>query len=123
MPNKLSQFWQELRRRNVTRVLAVYIAAAFMILELVDMTSDPFGLPDWSMKVAFLILIAGLIIVVIVSWIYDIHPKEGIIKNGLHGPINEIHSFLIWTIISKGQNSNGFIKNLLIVVCPRNDIQ
>jgi hypothetical protein len=34
MPNKLSQFWQELKHRNDTHVLAVYIAAAFMILEL-----------------------------------------------------------------------------------------
>ena len=34
-PNKLTQFWQELKRRNVTRVLAVYIASAFMILCLI----------------------------------------------------------------------------------------
>ena len=80
MPNKLSQFWQELKRRNVSRVLTVYIAVAFMILELVDMISDPFGLPDWSMKVAFFILIAGLIIAVIVSWIYDMGPAVGIVK-------------------------------------------
>jgi len=80
MPNKLSQFWQELKRRNVTRVLAVYIAAAFMILELVDMTTQPFGLPDWSMKVAFFVLLAGLIVAVIISWIYDIHPEGGMVK-------------------------------------------
>jgi hypothetical protein len=80
MPNKLSQFWQELKRRNVTRVVAVYIAAAFMILELVDMIREPFGLPDWSMKVTFFILLAGLIVAVIVSWIYDIHPEEGMVK-------------------------------------------
>jgi TolB-like protein/Tfp pilus assembly protein PilF len=79
-PNKLSQFWQELKRRNVTHVLAVYIAAAFMLLELVDMISEPFGLPDWSMKAAFFILIAGLVIALIVSWIYDIHPKGGLVK-------------------------------------------
>jgi len=86
-PNKLSRFWQELKRRNVTRILTVYIAVAFMILELVDIVSDPFGLPDWSLKVTFYILIAGLIIVIIVSWIYDIHPKEGIVKTG---PIREV---------------------------------
>ena len=77
--NRLSQFWHELKRRNVTRVLAVYIAAGFMILELVGMMSDSFGLPEWSWKVTFFILLAGLIIAVIVSWIYDITP-EGIEK-------------------------------------------
>lgn len=79
-PNKLSGFWKELKRRNVTRVLAVYIAVAFMILELVDMITEPFGLPEWSMKVAFFILLAGLIITVVVSWIYDIRSDQGIVK-------------------------------------------
>jgi len=80
MPNKLSKFWQELKRRNVTRVVAVYIAVAFMVLELVDMISEPFGLPEGSLKVAFFILLVGLLIAVIVSWIYDIHPEGGLEK-------------------------------------------
>lgn len=79
-PYNLSRFWQELKRRNVTRVLAVYIAAAFMILELIDIISEPFGLPDWSLKMALFILITGLFITIVISWIYDIHPKEGIVK-------------------------------------------
>ena len=74
-PNKLSQFWQELKRRNVTRVLTIYIAAGFMIFELVDIVSEPFGLPDWSLKLAFFILIAGLFITIIISWIFDVTPK------------------------------------------------
>ena len=80
MPNKLSQFWQELKRRNVTRVLAVYIAAAFMLLELISMFSEQIGLPDGTWKVAFIISLAGLVIAVIISWIYDIHPEGGIVR-------------------------------------------
>lgn len=80
MPNKLSKFWQELKRRNVTRVIAVYIAAAFMILELINMFSEPLGLPERTLLVAFFISIAGLVIAVIVSWVYDIQPEGGIIK-------------------------------------------
>ena len=45
-PNRLSQFWQELKRRNVVRVITVYAASAFVILELVDIITEPFGLPD-----------------------------------------------------------------------------
>jgi len=73
--NKITQFWQELKRRNVTRVVAVYIAVAFMVLELVDMISEPFRFPEGSLKVAFFILLAGLVIAVIVSWIFDLTPK------------------------------------------------
>ena len=80
MPNKLSKFWQELKRRNVTRVLAVYIAAAFMILELINMISEPLGLPEGTLIVAFFISLTGLVLAVIVSWIYDIQPEVGVVK-------------------------------------------
>lgn len=51
-----------------------------MLLELLDMISDPFGLPEWSMKVGFFVLLAGLIALLIISWIYDIRPEGGIVK-------------------------------------------
>ena len=51
-----------------------------MLLELISMISDPFGLPEGTLKVAFIISLAGLVITVIVSWVYDIHPEGGIVK-------------------------------------------
>ena len=102
-PNKLSQFWQELKRRNVTHVLAVYIASAFMILELVDMISEPFGLPEWSMKVVFFILLAGLAITVVVSWIYDIRSEGGLVKTQTAGKVKDeaiVNSTNGWKIAS-----------------------
>lgn len=80
MPNKLSKFWQELKRRNVIRVITVYTGAAFVILSLVDMIREPFELPNWSIKLIVVLLSIGLIIAVILSWIYDIHPEEGVVK-------------------------------------------
>jgi len=78
--NRISQFWQELKRRKVVRVITVYAAAAFVILELVDMIADPFGLPDWTFRLVVVLLTIGFLISVIVSWIYDIHPEGGIVK-------------------------------------------
>ena len=78
--NKLSQFWQELKRRKVVRVIAVYGAAAFVILELVDIVSPSLGLPTWTLNFAIVFLCIGFIIAVILSWIFDITPK-GIKKN------------------------------------------
>ncbi len=77
--NKISNLWQELKRRKVVRVVTVYTAVAFVILELVDIIAEPFGLPDWTLKFVFVILFIGLIISIILSWIYDITP-EGIEK-------------------------------------------
>ncbi|MEN8193962.1 MAG: hypothetical protein ABFS12_14155, partial [Bacteroidota bacterium] len=80
MPNRLSQFWQELKRRNVIRVITVYAGAAFVILELTDIVAPSLGLPDWTLNFIIILLCVGFIIAVIISWIYDVHPEGGIVK-------------------------------------------
>jgi TolB-like protein/Tfp pilus assembly protein PilF len=79
-PNKLSQFWQELKRRKVVRVITIYAAVAFVILQLVEILAPSLRLPDWTMNFILVLLIIGFIITVIVSWIYDIRPEGGIVK-------------------------------------------
>jgi TolB-like protein/cytochrome c-type biogenesis protein CcmH/NrfG len=76
--NPLS-FFQELKRRKVIRVITVYAAAAFVILELVDILSPSLGLPTWTLNFILVLLCVGFVLAVILSWIYDITP-EGIEK-------------------------------------------
>ncbi len=79
-PNKLSRFWQELKRRKVVRVITVYAAAAFVILELTDIVAPSLGLPNWTLNFIIILLCVGFIIAVILSWIYDVQPEGGIVK-------------------------------------------
>jgi len=79
-PGKLSQFWQELKRRKVTRTITVYAAAAFVILELVSIIVEPLKLPEWTLPLIIVLLCVGFIIAIILSWIYDVHPEGGIVK-------------------------------------------
>jgi TolB-like protein/Tfp pilus assembly protein PilF len=79
-PNKLSRFWQELKRRNVVRVVTVYAGAAFVILELVSMSEEPFGLPDWTFVIAAVLLAIGFFIAIVISWIYDRNTEGEIVK-------------------------------------------
>ena len=101
--NKLSNFWQELKRRKVVRVITVYAAAAFVILELVDIINEPFGLPDWTLKLVVVILAVGLIVAIILSWIYDIHPEGGIVKTQPAHELKEADKHVsssTWKIVS-----------------------
>jgi len=77
--NKLTNFWQELKRRKVVRVVSVYAAAAFVILELADIVAPSLGLPDWTLNLIIILLSVGFIIAVILSWVFDVTP-EGIEK-------------------------------------------
>jgi TolB-like protein/Tfp pilus assembly protein PilF len=72
--NNLSQFWQELKRRKVVRVVSVYAAAAFVILELVSIIVEPLKLPEWLLPVVIVLLCIGFIIAIILSWIFDVTP-------------------------------------------------
>jgi len=73
-PNKLSQFWQELKRRKVIKVVTMYAATAFIIMEASEIMLPRLGLPDWIVTLVIVILIAGLPVTVILSWIFDITP-------------------------------------------------
>lgn len=78
-PNKFSQFWQELKRRNVVRVITVYAGAAFVIIELINNITEPLRLPEWTPTLVIVLLAIGFPIVIIFSWIFDLTP-EGIEK-------------------------------------------
>ena len=73
-PNKLSQFWQELKRRKVIKVMAMYAATAFIIIEAGDIILPRLGLPDWTVTFIIILLIVGFPISIILSWIFDVTP-------------------------------------------------
>jgi TolB-like protein/AraC-like DNA-binding protein/Tfp pilus assembly protein PilF len=79
-PAGLSGFFQELKRRKVVRVITVYAAAAFIILELMSIVVEPLQLPSWTLSMVIVLLVIGFIIAVILSWIYDVHPEGGWVK-------------------------------------------
>jgi TolB-like protein len=79
MPNKLSRFWKEVKRRNVHRSLAVYAGTSYVIFEASSIIFPRWGLPDWTVDAVLYLLIAGLFITFIISWIYDVTP-EGVQK-------------------------------------------
>ena len=78
-PNKVTQFWQELKRRRVIKGIAMYAATAFIILEVVDIVSPALLLPSWTLTLVVVLLAVGFPIVVIFSWIFDL-TSEGIKK-------------------------------------------
>jgi len=79
MPNKLFQFWQELKRRRVIHVIVVYATAAFVILEAVDIIFPRLNFPDWTVTFVMILLAVGFPIALIFSWIFDVTP-EGLEK-------------------------------------------
>ncbi len=73
--------WQELKRRGVPRVMAMYAATAFIVIEASDIIFPRLGLPDWSVTLMIILLIVGFPVAFVLSWIFDITPR-GVVKTG-----------------------------------------
>ncbi len=78
-PYNVSWLWDELKRRKVIRVIAAYIATAFVLIELILIISPHFQLPSWVLPLVFILFGIGFIVSVWVSWIFDKTPS-GIIR-------------------------------------------
>jgi TolB-like protein len=78
-PNIIVRFWQELKRRKVFKVIAMYAGTAYVIIQVVEMLSDPLHMPPWITTLVIILLSAGFPVVAVLAWIFDLTP-EGIKK-------------------------------------------
>jgi TolB-like protein/Tfp pilus assembly protein PilF len=70
-------FFSELNRRNVFRVIVLYVISSWVILQAADVLSGILPVPQWTGSFVFLLLALAFPMVVIFSWVYEITP-EGI---------------------------------------------
>ena len=73
----MSGFFEELQRRKVYRVAAAYIIAAGFIIQIGSAVFPAWELPNWTLRVVVVLLLAGFPVALILAWAYDVTP-EGI---------------------------------------------
>jgi TolB-like protein/Flp pilus assembly protein TadD len=104
-PTLLLRIWNELKRRRVTKVVTVYAASAFIIMEASEIMLPRLGLPDWIVTLIIIILIVGLPVAVIFSWIFDITPEgiektKSIKEESIAGEVDITNKWKVATIAS-----------------------
>jgi TolB-like protein/predicted Zn-dependent protease len=67
--------WAELKRRNVIRTALLYCVASWLVLQVADVLFGIIGVPDWSLRLVFGILLLGLPIALIFSWVFELTPE------------------------------------------------
>jgi TolB-like protein len=70
----LSQLFEELKRRNVFRVAFAYLAASWLILQVVELVLENTSAPDWVMQVFLLAVAVGFPFAVLFAWAYEMTP-------------------------------------------------
>ena len=75
MPN----FFQELRRRNVVRVVGAYLIVGWVLMQIATALEESLNLPEWFDGVVVSLLIVGLPVAIIVSWVFDL-TADGVVR-------------------------------------------
>ena len=71
----MSGFFKELQRRKVYRVAAAYIIAAGFIIQIGSAVFPAWELPNWTLRLVVVLLLAGFPIALILAWAYDVTPQ------------------------------------------------
>ena len=73
----LSQFFAELKRRNVYKVAVAYVVAGWAVAQGIAQILPVFDVPNWVVRLAVLFIISGLPVALGLAWAFEITP-EGI---------------------------------------------
>ena len=97
----------EIKRRKVFQVTAVYAVVAWLIIQIIDVVSEPLSLPGWIDTVVIVLLAVGFPIAVILAWAFDLTPEGVKADSGIQGS----HV----TAQAGGQRLNFFLQGLVLV--------
>jgi TolB-like protein/Tfp pilus assembly protein PilF len=68
-------FLSELKRRNVFRVAAAYIVAAWLVIQVVETILPAFGFGDAAVRLVVIVFAIGLVPTLILSWAFELTPE------------------------------------------------
>src|SRR5207244_11716082 len=72
----MTGFFEELQRRKVYRVAAAYIIAAGFIIQIGSAVFPAWDLPNWTLRLVVVLLLAGFPVTLILAWAYDVTPQR-----------------------------------------------
>ncbi|HQY37764.1 MAG TPA: hypothetical protein PLI00_14360, partial [Pseudomonadota bacterium] len=68
-------FLAELKRRNVIKVGAAYLVAAWLLIQVAATVAPQLQLPEWAPRLITLILLIGFPIALILAWFLERTPE------------------------------------------------
>lgn len=69
------RFIAELKRRNVFRLMALYGAASFAVIEAADVIFPRMALPDWTVTFVVWLLLLGFPVAIAIAWAFERTPQ------------------------------------------------
>lgn len=86
MVPRLAAFIRDLHRRRVLRVGAIYLVAAWLVIQVAATVFPLLRLPEWSPALVVGLLIAGFPVAIALAWAFDLGP-DGISRTLAAAPV------------------------------------
>jgi hypothetical protein len=71
----VTNYFDELKRRNVLRVGAAYAVVGWFIIEVVDTLAPRMAMPEWVPGFFIIAVLIGFPIVLLLSWAFEMTPE------------------------------------------------
>src|SRR5205823_5529213 len=71
----MSNFFAELRRRNVYKVAVAYAVVSWLLIQAASILLPTFEAPAWVMKALVVFLALGFVVSVMISWAFEATPQ------------------------------------------------
>lgn len=137
----IKHFIDELKRRNIFRVVVAYSVAGWLIIQICTATFPYLNLPDWLITAVIVFVLIGFPITLIIAWAFELTP-EGFKKSKevseeesiTHQTGKKINGIIIGTLSAAvvfllvervffaestiGNNSKATVENASIAVLP-----
>ncbi|MGW8264867.1 MAG: tetratricopeptide repeat protein [Longimicrobiales bacterium] len=75
LPPRYQRLFAELKRRRVFRVMALYGAASFAVLQAADVLVPVLGFPDSVTRAVAVLLLAGFPVAIVLEWVFERTPE------------------------------------------------
>lgn len=72
--------FKELKRRNVIRVAAAYIAVSWLLIQVTETLFPVFGLSDAAIRAVVIVLAIGLVPAIVIAWVFELTP-DGLVRD------------------------------------------
>ena len=80
-------FLNEVRRRKIFQVAAVYAITAWLLVQIIVTIKEPLGLPGWFDTAIIVLLAAGFPVTLVMSWAFNLTPEGGLGHEGEAAPV------------------------------------
>src|SRR5713101_928751 len=72
---KATNFFAELKRRNVYKVAIAYAVVAWLLMQIATQVFPFLEIPNWAIRLVIMLIVLGFPIAVVIAWAFELTPE------------------------------------------------